>query len=251
LRNRQSLVNWGIVLALLLGAGVMTIAWPAIFGNLGNSATQSISTGPETMVIPLPLTIAGRSELVMSSLQLMAVIAFLVIGAVITGGIVLAIVNWLLSRIIKNTQNDPQYQAEVATLEQENTQEIMEMRETRPTHSIPESTWSRWAVIATSLAILMFVAFFALLIADSLFSDGVVVWRDNLINITAVITVVLLAVTLVILFFAYRSRRRTSPDVSTDTDAYAIPWDAIAILLSGLLVVGIGIGMILLLNSPS
>lgn len=184
----------------------------------------------------------------MTSWQLMGILAFLVIGAVITGGIVLAIINWLLSRIVANTKDDPEYQQDVATLSSRTTEEIKEMRETRPTHSIPDSTWSRWAVIATSLAVLMFVAFFALLIANSLFPEGIVVWQDALVNITAIITVVMVGLALVTLFFTFRSRR-AMPAASADT--YAIPWDTIAVLVTGLLVVGIGIGVILLLNPPS
>lgn len=248
MRNRQSLINWGIVLVLLLGAGVLTIAWPAIFGELGNSATRPIPTGPETVIIPLPVTIAGRSELVFTSWQLLGILAFLVIGAVVTGGIILAIVNWILSRIVNNTKTNPEYQQDVTALERSTTEEVKAMRAARPTHSIPESTWNRWAVITTSLAALMFVAFFALLIANSLFPDGYIIRQDALINITAIITLVMLAIALVVLFFAYRARRN-SPRAAADSAG--IPWDLIAIIVSGLLVVGIGVGVILLLNSPS
>ncbi len=248
MRNRQSLLNWGIVLALLFGAGVLTIAWPALFGNLGNSATAPIPSGPETIVIPLPIAIGGTTEVVLQSWQLMGIIAFLVIGAVVTGGIILAVINWLLSRVVNNTKSDPEYQQEVATLERNTNQEIMAMREVRPTHSIPDSTWSRWAVVTTSLAILMFVAFFALLIGNTLFPEGWVIWQDALVNITAILTMIMVGIALVVLFFTYRSRR-ASPRV--DADATGVPWDVIVVTISGLLVVGIGIGVILLLNSPS
>jgi hypothetical protein len=248
LRNRQSLINWGIVLALLFGAGVLTIAWPAFVGNFGDSATQPIPTGPESIVIPLPIPIAGRSELVFTSWQLMGIIAFLVIGAVVTGGIVLAVINWILSRIVANTKQDPEYQQDVAALERSTTAEIKQMRETRPTSTSSEVRWQRWAVATTSAAILMFVAFFGLLIANSLFPEGYIIWQDTLVNITAIITLILLAIALVVLILAYRSRRRRP---AAAVDSSGIPWDTIAVLISGLLVVGIGIGVLLLLNSPS
>ncbi|MEZ4516512.1 MAG: hypothetical protein R3C44_06640 [Chloroflexota bacterium] len=249
MRNRQSLLNWGIILVLLLGAGILTIAWPAISGSLvGNSATRPIPAGPETIVITLPVPIAGVSELTFQSWQLMGIVAFLVIGAVITGGIVLAIINWLLSRIITNTKETPEYQQEAAELERNVTADIKTMQGERPTHSIPDSTWSRWAVATTSLVILMFVVFFGLLIGSTLFPDGTVVWRDRLVNITALFTLALVAITLIVLFFAVRSRRKSE---TVDSRSTGIPWDTIVVAVTGLLVVGIGVGVILLLNSPS
>lgn len=253
MRDRQSLINWGIVLILLLGAGALTIAWPALFGSLGNSATAPIPTGPESIVIPLPIPIAGRTELVFTSWQLMGLIAFLVIGAVVTGGIVLAIVNWLLSRIVTNTKEDPDYQQDVVALERSTTAEIKEMQAARPTSTSPDSRWRRWAIVTTSAAILMFVAFFGLLIAHSIFPEGTIIWQDTLVNITAVITLVLVLLALIVLVLFYRSRRDTAATADTiaAADAGAIPWDTIAILATGLLVVGIGLGLILLLNAPS
>lgn len=252
MRNRQSLINWGIVLVLLLGAGVLTIAWPAIFGG-GSSATAPIPTGPETITIPLPIAIAGRSELVFTSWQLMGLIAFLVIGAVITGGIVLAVINWLLSRIVNNTKEDPAYQQDLAALERSTAAEIKELQAARPTSTSPDSRWRRWAIATTSAAILMFVAFFGLLIANSLFPQGYIVWQDTLVNITAVVTLILVAIALIVLVLYYRSRREmvAAGDAAVAGDAGSIPWDTIAILTTGLLVVGIGIGLILLLNAPS
>jgi hypothetical protein len=94
----------------------------------------------------------------------------------------------------------------------------------------------------------MFVAFFGLLIANSLFPEGYIIWQDTLVNITAIITLILLAIALVVLILAYRSRRRRP---AAAVDSSGIPWDTIAVLISGLLVVGIGIGVLLLLNSPS
>lgn len=249
MRNRQSLINWGIVLALLIGAGVLTIAWPALFGNLGNSATRPIPTGAETIVIPLPIPVAGVSELVFSSWQLMGLLAFLVVGAVLTGGMVLALVNWIVSRIVTHTKGDPEYQAEVTTLERKTATQISTMRAERPTHKIPQSTWHRWAVATTSLAILMFVAFFGLLVAYSLYPTGQVIRQDNIVNITAAIVLVLIVIAVLILFLLNRWRKKQGD--TFDIDAMGIPWDAIAVVISGLAVVGVGIGVILLLNSGS
>jgi uncharacterized membrane protein len=51
-----------------------------------------------------------------------------------------------------------------------------------------------------------------------------------------------------VLILAYRSRRQRP---AAEVDSSGIPWDTIAVLISGLLVVGIGIGLLLLLNAPS
>jgi hypothetical protein len=54
--------------------------------------------------------------------------------------------------------------------------------------------------------------------------------------------------TLLVIFWRVRPQRLEAAEAS---DSAGIPWDFIAILLTGLLIVGLGIGFIVYLNVPT
>lgn len=247
--NSRNLITWGIVLLILVGTGLLTISWPIVSDLLSGDAPSMAVTGPETVVIPLPVPIADRTEIALQSWQLFGIISFLVIGAVITAGIVIAIINYLLSRFITNTEADPEFQQEWNELEQKQTAKIKAKRAERPTHTIPDSTWDRWAVATTIMAGLMFAAFFGFLVASQLFPDGSVIRGDTVINATLILIVALMAITFVVMLI--RLRRRDSLAAEQGAATASIPWDFIVVLLTGLLIVGIGVAFIAILNSPA
>jgi hypothetical protein len=121
------------------------------------------------------------------------------------------------------------------------------MRETRPTSKAPESTWKRWAVITTALTVLMFVGFSALLIASFVFPSNQIVRQDTIVNVTSLFAVGALLLALVVMALTLRGDRLTAPDRS---GTMPIPWDFVAVVLTGLLVVGLGIAVIVIVNAP-
>ncbi len=132
MNNNRNLITWGIILLILVGTGLLTIAWPVISGLLtGESASMGV-TGPETVVIPLPIPINEQTEVAVQSWQLFGILAFLIIGAVITAGIGITIINYFFSRFVTNTENDPEFQKEWAELEQHEKEELKAEQATRP-----------------------------------------------------------------------------------------------------------------------
>lgn len=247
--NNRNLITWGIILLILIGTGLLTIAWPIISDLLsGESASMGI-TGPETVVIPLPIPINEQTEVAMQSWQLFGILAFLIIGAVVTTGVVIAIINYFFSRFVTNTESDPEFQKEWAELEQKEQAELKEKQAARPTHTIPDRTWDRWAAATTILAGLMFAGFFGLLIASQLFPEGSVIRDDRIINATLIVTLALMAMTLVVMLL--RLRNRDAVAIEDGAATAAIPWDFIVVVLTGLIVVGIGVAVIAILNSTA
>ncbi len=244
MKNKQSLITWGIIFAILVGSGVLTILLPALLG--GGSAT-ALPTEPSTVTIPLPLPISGRSEITLPSWQLMLGLAVLIPGLVIGAGLTLGIVYIIISRLVSRTTESKEYKENSAALQQRQTAKIAKMRETRPTSTAPESTWRRWSVITTAITILMFVAFSTFLLTSMLFPSGQIVRQSSIVNIGTVLIGIALLITLVFLALWLRADRIASINRG---DTLAIPWDFIAVVVSGLLVVGLGVGVIAILNAP-
>jgi len=245
LRNKRSWITWGIIFVILVGSGILTILLPALLGG-GQSAT-ALPSEPTTVTIPLPVPIGGRSEVTLPSWQLMLGLAVLVPGLVIGAGLTLGIVYIILSRLVARTTSSADYKENAAALEKRQTERIAQMRETRPTSAAPESTWRRWSVITTALIILMFVAFVSLLFTSTLFPGGKIIRQDDIVNIGSLVVGAALLLALAFMALWLRHDRIASFNRG---DTLSIPWDFIAVLITGLLVVGLGIGIIAILNAP-
>jgi hypothetical protein len=244
LRNRRSLITWGIIFLLLLGSGILTIFLPALFGS---GSSTPLPSEPSTVTINFPIPIAGQSSITLPSVIVMIALAFIVPALVIGAGLTLGIITIIVSRLVNKTASDPGYQEHAAALQRREDQRIKEMRQTRETSVSPESRWQRWAVFTTGASILMFVGFLALLFSSVIFPDGVVARNDALVNLSRIFVVGSLLVALVAMLFTLRGDRLASID---QQNTLSIPWNFIAVLLTGLLVVGVGIGVIAILNLP-
>lgn len=244
MKNKQSLITWLIIFAILVGSGIMTIILPSLFG--GSSATP-LPSETTTVTVPLPIPIGGRSEITLPSWQWMLGLGLLVPALVIGAGLTLALIYILLSRLVVKTTSSASYQTKTTALEQRQTQKISKMRETRPTSTAPESTWRRWSIVTTAITVLMFVAFVALLFASVAFPSGQIIRNGAIVNIASMIVLVTVGITLLALVLWLRPDRINAIN---RTETMAIPWDFIAVVLSGLLVVGLGIGVIAILNAP-
>jgi hypothetical protein len=244
LRNKQSLITWLIIFAILVGSGVLTILLPSL---VGGSSTTPLPSETTTVTFPLPVPIGGRSEITLPSWQWMLGLAILIPGLVIGAGLTLGIVYIILSRLVANTTSSSSYQKNSVTLDNRQTEKIARLRETRPTSAAPESTWRRWSVITTAITILMFVAFLTFLFASTIFPNGQIVRNDAIVNIVSVMVVIAVVIALAAIVMWLRSDRIAAIN---RTESLAIPWDFIAVVITGLLVVGLGIGVIAILNAP-
>jgi hypothetical protein len=243
LRNKQSLITWGVIVALLVGSGILTIFIPALFGS---GSSTPLPTEPSTVTIMFPIPIAGQNSITLPSWLVMLGLALIVPGLVIGAGLTLGIIYIILSRLASNAAVNPEYQARAAVLDKRQEEKIKAMRQTRQTSVSPESRWQRWAVFTTGAVILMFVGFLALLFSSTLFPEGPIARQDTLVNLGRIFVVASMLIALVVMIFTLRSERLVRFD---QAETLSIPWNFLAVLISGLLVVGLGIGILLWLNT--
>ena len=241
MRNR-AWVTWGIIFAVLLGSGILTILIPALLG--GGSAT-ALPREQSTITITPPIAIGGSGSFTLASWVVMLALALIVPALVIGAGLTLGIVLILISRFINRTKAGEKYQQSASVLDKRYADTISAMRQTRPTSRAPQSTWKRWAVITTALTVFMFVAFVALLLASMAVPSGQVVRGDSIVNMTSLFVLAALLLALVVMAFTLRGDRLTAPDRS---GTMPIPWDFVVVTITCLLVVGLGVAVIAILN---
>jgi hypothetical protein len=176
-----------------------------------------------------------------------AIIAVLVIGAVVVVGLIFALLNVLLAKQATKVMQSEKYQEGNAALLQRENEKLAQRQENRAAVKTQQRDYSHWAVVATSLAILMFAVFMGYLVAGTLFPTEQIMESDQVVNITAIIVGAFFLVTLFILLLRMNPRRLAAVD---ETDREGIPWDSIVVILLGVLVLGLGIGLVVFLNRP-
>jgi hypothetical protein len=250
LSRTESWKAWLGIFAILIFSGLMAAFWPTIsenlmssFGSFGGSAGMSVPA--ETVTLPFP----GRDEgITLTSWQILLGLSFIVVGAVVVTGIVVGLINIIISRWITNVETSEDYQEGTATLEQREAAELAQLREEAPADTSQQHDYSRWAVFATSAVILFFAIVLGYLVGSTIFPTGVIVNEDQVINITAIISGAFFLFTL--LYLLVRMDRERLDEINASANK-GIPWDAIVIILLGALVLGLGIGLIIFINQPA
>ena len=253
--GRESLRNGIIVLAILIGFGVITAVWPILADTSGSSTRVRVPV--ETEHIELSLPVLG--DISLTSLEVLGALALLLIGPIVVTGAILGFLSVFAARQAEQVQENPEefhpQERGIGGLIYKPFMIINgfirqsgEKYKGRGTQPVPAHKMPRWSVISTSMIILMFVAFFGLILDGTFFPEGEIMMRNGQVISSAWITVgipVLLA--LLVILWQVRPQRLETAEA---TDSAGIPWDFIAILLTGLLIVGLGIAFIVYLNVP-
>jgi uncharacterized membrane protein YeiB len=248
LSRSESWKTWAVVIAILLFSGFIAAVWPLISG-FGGGSSAGITFEPETVSIVIPPLpgLEGGQVITLPSLVAFAIIAVLVIGAVVVVGLIISVLFTPLSKQVTKVNSSEKYQEGNANLQQREKEKLSQKQEGRAAATSQQRDYSHWAVVATSLAILMFAVFLGMLFAATLFPTGQITKQDQIINIAGVIAGAFVLVTLFVLLLRMNPRRLAAVD---ETDRDGIPWDTIAIVLLGVLVLGLGIGLVVFLNRP-
>jgi hypothetical protein len=238
--------TWGIILIILIVSGVLTVAWPAIMGSLGGGSSVQIPRTMETVTLNFPIPIAGMDSITLNSLQILILMGVLAGGLIVGTGIAIALANIIISRLVTTTADSETYLQRKGNLDKREADQIQRLRAERKTARTSGERWRRWSVISTGIIFVVFAIFAGYLIGFTFFPEGSVIRGDNIVNAVAITIAVLVLLTLLLLAFRLRSERLEAIDTTQTT---AIPWDFIAVIFTGILVVGLGIGFIVFLNS--
>ncbi|MFQ5398158.1 MAG: hypothetical protein ACE5E7_01015 [Anaerolineae bacterium] len=240
--NRESWKNGAIIVALLVGTSLVAAIWPVLTSWFGGAPAAP----PEPQIITLVLPQVGEVSLTM--LQALGVLAAVVAVVVVVAGLGLALLYTLLANQAAALEEDESFQVRRAALAKLDKKQLEALRNGRTIAGVPEHKMPRWSVISTGLIAVLFAVFFGMLVDSALVPQGEYMVGGRLVNSAVPIVVGFVAVTLLILAWWLRPQ---SLDAVEETDNGPIPWDFIWVLLTGLLVVGLGVGFMVYLNTPS
>lgn len=248
--------TWLPLLGLLVVFGLVTAVWPTL-ANAFSLPSISFGGGTRTALpvevepihleslktavpfLPLPDTVSPF-------VALLAVTGGIVALVVVVGGGLSFLIN-LLSGVRDNTLESDGFKQHQSALDQKVKEQLKQMRDGRSTHAKPDHTMPRWSVISNALIILMFVGFATLVLVRNFFPEGITEIDGRIVNVTTPVFAVFALISLVIMGLRLRPQRI---EAINDTDLDAIPWDSIAILITGLIMLGLGIGFMAFLNAP-
>jgi len=247
LRTTESLKSWGAILLLVIIAGSAAVLWPVIADQLGGSSSR-VEVESENIDISLPVTILNTDSVSLTTLQAMGILVVVVVGAVVVTGVILSFAYVRLARQTATLLESEQFSAHLSALNEKQTAEITRLGTGRTVAPVPDHRMPRWSVISTSLIVLLFVLLFGMLVNGTFVPESEYVVAGKLINSALPVAggFVLAAIALLL----WRMRPKAIERVET-TDYESIPWDSVWVIVSGILVVGLGIGLLVYLNVPA
>lgn len=252
---KKTTVTWGILIGLILFSGLAAAGYTAISRTIaagpqaspGGISTileapapdleinsQPIGNGTSLKILGLDdLTIPLPSFLVDQPIPDMAII--LILAAVFTGmivgtGIALYVGATLLGKLVGSTKESADYASAASALDKVHTAYVKEMKTVRPPDPIPEHDRPLSLAFSAIVLVMMMLSFFGAAFATS-FTESINIWNWGY----------GFALAGLVAGMFYFGRKRTST-VSADGTA-AVDWGRIWVVLTGLLIVGIGMGV--------
>ena len=265
MKSFETWKTWALIIGLLLFSALASVAWPTIQEQLDLDDVEGVYATPaldglevesgELVTIQLEDYLLGEvlveapliSELdgrQVHPLLLSGILAVIMFGALFAVGLPLALIYVGLERQTVALKDDESFQAKRAEMEKRQQEEIKALEESQPPDPIPDHERSRWSVVSTSAVIIMFVVFIGFALADTFYPDREVqFYSDVLVNPALPVVGVLVLITILGLIAYFRPTGGQL--VSAESDDSPIPWATIWVVVSGLIFLGIGIGLML------
>jgi hypothetical protein len=247
LNDKNSLKTWAFLIGLLIFGGVATVVWQAgIAPSMpGSSASAPPASGqPENVEIriretnELLMDVPFLASLDGNEYSAFAILGFLtaitVLPVLLVGGLIAGALRMGDGQTNAVKQSESIKQAQVA-LTQRETEQVKALRQGRTPHPKPDSHYMpRWSLISTLLIAITLIFFTGTLIGNYLPEGGNL--SPSMLNW---LLIGLTAVGLGWLFWGDKGQRLY---VSDDRETAPIPWGWLWVIISGLLVVVLGLG---------
>jgi hypothetical protein len=241
----------GIIVILLLIVGAASVFLPAIQEQIVGS-TSNLEVGLETENEPVEIDLGGfllgeeleqitpLNDLLngreVNPLFLLVGSLVLIGGAVVTFGLVLALIMRLLDRTVTNTYSDEGFQEATKTLETREKEENKELAKTKPPTDLPDHVRPRSQAYVAIALILFLVGIAAIVVAESL-------------NVDIQVEIFVVGVTIVAALVAIMLIRPEQFADPEKENAATINWSTVWVVLSGLIFLGIGLGLVVAIRS--
>jgi hypothetical protein len=272
LSEQQSWRNWLILIGILVATAVLAGAWPALTRTFAPSRPAVAAPGMEIPVLEIPVppalipTLEGIIPItdgVYALNGLVAVLGLTVIVVLVTVGMGagLAFAYRFLDNLTNQEKESETFKQKQAELEKREKERLQATREGRDPTPIPEHKMPRWSRLANVLIFWLFLVFTGMTINRTFYPTGEILLEPGggLYNLltglgqppilyTSWLFIGLPTIMLVPLLYWWL--RPQLLDATEETDYGDIPWDTLAVIFTGLLVVGLGVAYMVYLAIP-
>jgi len=235
--------------ALLVVFALVTALWSSIAPDFslpgGGGARTEIPSVPVTVEpIDFEVPALGIGPVELSPIVAIGILVGVVTGIIVVVGAVIAFINLFVSRQITAVVESDEYIEKQSQMEQKSKAELKQMNEGRVT-STPDHHRPGWSAISTSLIVLFFVWIGGMVLNGTIYPEGQrISGAGEVVSSAPIIIVPLLLFVLLLLSIRMRPKKVISVESS---DAASIPWDILAVIFLGLLVVGLGLAAMMFL----
>lgn len=270
--QQSSWRNWLVIIGALVITAVLAGAWPAITSNFapGGPTTSTPAMGIPMLEVPIPAnlipTLDGIIPITDGIWTLNGLIAILGLTAIIIGGTALigaglAFAVRFIDNLTAQEKESETYQQKQAELEKVEKEQIKALREGRDPTPRPEHKMPRWSRLANILIFWLFLIFAGMIANRTFYPTGEILLQpgDTLYSLltrlgqSPILDTSWLFIwlpTLLLLPLAIWWLRPQRIEATDATDYSNIPWDFLAVMLTGLLVVGLGLAYMVYFAVP-
>ncbi len=252
LNKPESWKTWLPLFGILVLFALVTAVWPALANafslpSFGGSTSTKIPFEAEPIHLESLQTILPFLPDSISPTSAILAVSSLTVALVVGMGGGLSLLSKFVYNMRDNTLEAEAYAAHQKALDLRGKEQIKQMRDGRSPDPIPSHKMPRWSVISNTLISLMFVGLTTMVVVRNFFPEGTRMTEDGrIVSVTTPIFILFAILTLFILGIRLRPQKLDALDAS---DFGAIPWDFIAVLISGLIMIGLGIGVMTYLSA--
>lgn len=247
--KRNTAITWIVIILLIIGGMLLAVLWPSLTATIsGESSSTEVSEAsgpmlssatPDTVDVALLVNDLGKMiglDIALGIEPVNTWVAFIglsifTVGSVIVFGLLLTGFYRFMDKWVTRIKQDDEYQAAVVELDNREKVYIKEHMESQPPDPIPSHERLRWSVVSTTLITMMFFMFGGIALGWNIAENSaeLLVWA-----------VAFGLLGLIVSFILLSPKRMLAVE---GKDSAAIPWSSIWVIISGLIIVGFGLGI--------
>ena len=265
MNRSESWKTWIVVAGLLIFAGIASATIPFLIDQLKNNNEPATSreTHPTVttidvselpfigeVLVEIPFIAENIQGLSITLLQAFGVIFGVVLVTVGAFGVLITLLVFIPSRWINNVYADKGYQEAQTELEIRQKASLKNLQQEQPlAEPVEAERRIRWSAVTFGLIVVVLVWVTSVILAFGLFQNETISIGGFDISAVAFLSLISIVATIIVLYLALRRRDPTELETA-ESDNKPVNWGAIWVIVTGLLVVGIGTGLAIAFTSP-
>ncbi len=264
MKRSGSWQTWLLVAALLIFAGVASAVVPFLFDQFGGeSETETLreshpaATTIDVSQLPFIGEVLVEIPFIAENIQgqpiTLVQAAGIALGVVLISvgglGILITVITLLFSKLVTKVYAEDSYQESTAKLEQQQKDSIKSLGADRPmAEPVAPERRARGSMLVFAFIVVLLVWITSLLFGVGLFQGETISIANVDISAIVFISLVTILITIVVLYFLLRHRDPVELE-SPESDNYPVNWGTIWVIVTGMLIVGLGTGLAIALTS--